>query len=152
MGSTVVTCSSVVFWWGRVGYFIRFEGDYRGFNKFPSRTITEIERGSQPIPSRIFEDLKAHDFATRADSREMNARRSYHSALIYRGWGSDGVQRSSRHVWWNNMKLKLGAPGTLQRKSVERQGVCHNRLKAFPHCSSSSSLQHSLSLSLLQVS
>lgn len=94
----------------------------------------------------------APDFATRADSREMNARRSYHSALIYRGWGNDDVQRSSHHVWWNNVKLKLGAPSTLQRKSVERQGVCHNRLKAFPRRSSSSSVQHSLPLSLLQVS
>lgn len=137
---------------GHVGYFIRIEGDYRDFNTFPSRTITEIERFTQPVPLRTFEDLMAHDFATRADSREMNARRSYRSALIYRGWGSDDVQRSSHHVWWNNMKLKLGAPSALQRKSAERRGVCHNRLKAFPHRSSSSSLQHSLSLSLLQVS
>lgn len=37
----------------------------------------------------------------------------------------------SHHVCWNNMKLKLGAPSTLQRKSVAHQGVCHNRLKAF---------------------
>lgn len=48
-GLNVVTCTSVVFRWGYVGYFIHIEGDYRDFNKFPSRTITEIERGSYTV-------------------------------------------------------------------------------------------------------
>lgn len=74
---------------GHVGYFIRIEGDYRDFNKFPSRTITEIEGGSLSLYRRTFEEaLMAHDFTTRADSREVNARRSYHSALIYKGGGA----------------------------------------------------------------